>query len=572
MKHKTESENPNLKLTYFSYVITDEKYNIKDYDKDFYHFVEEKGDLINKKLSIFFPKEKFKRINEFIDVKSSNGNTYEMKQGKIKINNFQYYIFFFADNSLTDELENQIDYLNKQQYLYSEMFNKLEEGIYMTDEKGKTIYVNDAFLNLSGLSREELIGKTVYELRDKDILPNSCCARVIETKDSVSTINNYYTGQKCLVSGSPIRDEKGNLKRTIAVIRDVTELEMLMKNIAKEESLSMSFSKRITGLGTKSTERDVIITKNSKMKSLYEKADKVADVDSSILILGETGVGKDFLTTYIHTQSPRKDKGNLIKINCGAIPEHLIESELFGYEEGAFTGAQRGGKKGLFEEAGEGTIFLDEIGDMPYTLQVKLLNALNDRKFYRIGGSKPMQFKARVIAATNSNLQELVKAKKFRADLYYRLNVVTLYIPPLRERKEDILPLASNFLDYYNNKHRRNCYFSPECMESFLMYKWPGNIRELKNIIERLILISEDAMIEDNLFKEQINQEPIQSEMSELFHKSKSKLPLKEQMEIHEKGIIEQTLKETETLKAAADRLNVDISTIVRKKKKYDIN
>jgi transcriptional regulator with PAS, ATPase and Fis domain len=308
------------------------------------------------------------------------------------------------------------------------------------------------------------------------------------------------------------------------------------------------------------------------MKSLYEKADRLADVDSSILILGETGVGKDFLTTYIHTQSPRKDRGNLIKINCGAIPEHLIESELFGYEEGAFTGAQRGGKKGLFEEAGEGTIFLDEIGDMPYTLQVKLLNALNDKKFYRIGGNRAIEFKARIIAATNANLKELVKEKKFRSDLYYRLNVVTLYIPPLRERKEDILPLASNFLDYYNSKHRRNCYFTPECMESFLMYKWPGNIRELKNIIERMILISEDVTIDESLFREQVSQEPIQNEMTELFQKSKSRLPLKEQMEIHEKGILERALSETETLKEAAERLKVDVSTIVRKKQKYNID
>src|SRR6056297_1889105 len=566
-----DSDKPNLKLIYFSYVITDDKFNIKEYDKDFYHFIDTKDDILNKKLSVFFPKADFNTFNEFVSVESIYEDTFKMKQENINLYNENLYIFFFADNSLTDELENQIDYLNKQQYLYSEMFNKLDEGIYMTDEKGKTIYVNDAFLNLSGLARDNLIGRTVYELKNTDVLPNSCCAKVIETKDSVSTINNYYTGQKCLVSGSPIRDENGNLKRTIAVIRDVTELEMLMKSIAKEENLAMSFSKRMEELGTKDSEREVIITKNSKMKSLYEKADKIVEVDSSILILGETGVGKDFLTTYIHTQSPRKDKGNLIKINCGAIPEHLIESELFGYEEGAFTGAQRGGKKGLFEEAGEGTIFLDEIGDMPYTLQVKLLNALNDRKFYRIGGSKPMQFKARVIAASNSNLQELVKAKKFRADLYYRLNVVTLYIPPLRERKEDILPLASNFLDYYNSKHRRNCYFSPECMESFLMYKWPGNIRELKNIIERLVLISEDVTISEDLFREQVSQEPLQNEMTELFQKSKSKLPLKEQMKIHEKKIIEQTLRETETLKEAADRLKVDVSTIVRKKQKYDI-
>ncbi len=567
-----DSDKPNLKLIYFSYVITDDKFNIKEYDKDFYHFIDTKDDILNKKLSVFFPKADFNTFNEFVSVESIYEDTFKMKQENINLYNENLYIFFFADNSLTDELENQIDYLNKQQYLYNEMFNKLEEGIYITDEKGKTLYVNDAFVNLSGLDRDDLIGKTVYNLRDNNTLPNSCCARVIKTKKSISTINNYYSGQKCLVSGSPIIDENGKLKRTIAVVRDVTELEMLMKSIAKKDNLSMAYSKKMKEMGTRPDEREAIITKNSKIKSLYEKADKLAQVDSSVLILGETGVGKDFLTTYIHSQSIRKDKGKLIKINCGAIPEHLIESELFGYEEGAFTGAQKGGKKGLFEEAGEGTIFLDEIGDMPYTLQVKLLNALNDKKFYKIGGNNSIEFKARIIAATNTDLKELVKEKKFRADLYYRLNVVTLFIPPLRERREDILPLVTNFLEYYNNKHKRNCYFSPECLESFLMYKWPGNIRELKNIIERLILISEDAMIDDSLFREQINQEPIQSEINELFHKSKSKLPLKEQMEIHEKGIIEQTLKETETLKEAADRLNVDISTIVRKKKKYDIN
>ncbi len=567
-----DSDKPNLKLINFSYVITDDKFNIKEYDRDFYHFIDIKEDILNKKLSLFFPNTYFNTYNEFVAVESIDGDKFKMKQENINLYNENLYIFFFADNSLTDELENQIDYLNKQQYLYSEMFNKLEEGIYITDEKGKTLYLNDAFVNLSGLNRDNLIGKTVYELRDNNTLPNSCCARVIETKKSISTINNYYSGQKCLVSGSPIVDESGELRRTIAVVRDVTELEMLMKSIAKEDNLSMAYSKQMEEMGTKPDEREAVVTKNFKMKSLYEKADKLAEVDSSVLILGETGVGKDFLTTYIHSQSKRKEKGKLIKINCGAIPEHLIESELFGYEEGAFTGAQKGGKKGLFEEAGEGTIFLDEIGDMPYTLQVKLLNALNDKKFYKIGGNKSIEFKARIIAATNSELKKLVKEKKFRADLYYRLNVVTLFIPPLRERREDVLHLATNFLEYYNNKHRRNCYFSSECLESFLMYKWPGNIRELKNIIERLILISEDAVIADNLFREQINQEPIQSEMSELFHKSKSKLPLKEQMKIHEKEIIEQTLKYSKTLKEAASRLNVDISTVVRKKKKYRIN
>lgn len=475
------------------------------------------------------------------------------------------------DNTIIDELEKQISYLNKQQYLYNEMLNKLEEGIYITDEEGTTLFVNDAFVNLSGLSRSTLIGKTVYELRDRNILPNSCCSKVIEIKKPYSTINNYYEGQKCLVSGSPITDSDGNLTRVISVIRDVSELDMLMKNIAKEKTLGLSYSKIIESNKNIKDHDELVISNNLEMKSIYKKAKRLANVDSTVLILGETGVGKDFLASYIHAMSERSKKGDLIKINCGAIPEHLIESELFGYEEGAFTGAQKGGKKGLFEEANNGTLFLDEIGDMPYTLQVKLLNAINDRKFYRIGGNKPVNFNARIIAATNANLEKYVKEKKFREDLYYRLNVVTLRIPSIRNRKEDIIPLTQQFLEYYNNRYRRNYFFSPECIEKFLMYSWPGNIREMKNLIERLVLLSEDICISSDLFMEQITSNDGDGSLSGDFFIKDNGISLKEKMDQYEKAIIERTLITTKTLKEAAKKLDVDISTIVRKKQKYSI-
>ena len=305
---------PNLELLYFSYVVTDDKYNIKEFDDHFYHFTKENEDIKNKKLTLHFNNIRYDYFDNFYEVENKYGDRFYLMQRRFDLNDDELYLFLLTDYKIYKQLENQISYLNKQQYLYNELFNKLEDGIYITDEWGKTLYVNDSFVNLSGLERDDLIGQTVYELRDERILPNSCCAKVIETRGPVSTINNYYKGQKCLVSGSPIYDEKGHLKRTIAVIRDVSELDMLMKKIAKEETLSLIYTKKLNSVDTKSNDKDIVIFNNKKMKSLYTKADRLAQVDSTVLILGETGVGKDFLATYIHSGSERAKDGNIIKM------------------------------------------------------------------------------------------------------------------------------------------------------------------------------------------------------------------------------------------------------------------
>lgn len=546
------------------FVITDNKLNVL-YCNDYFKNNITKTDILNKKITMFFHDINVDKDKSLYSVKNKDNSGYYVIHNKFKLYNHDLYNFFFYDFTIGSELHKQIERLNSQQYLYNEMLNKLQDGIYITDEKGTTIYANDAFLNLSGLTRDQIIGNTVYDLRKNNILPNSCCARVIETLAPVSTINHYYKGQRCLVSGSPIFDEKGNLARTIAVIRDVTELDMLMKTIAKEQNLFIQSDYKVDTEVMEDDPEDIL--NNIKMKNIYEKAKKISKVDSTVLILGETGVGKDFIAKYIHSISHRS-KGKFIKINCGAVPEHLLESEFFGYEEGAFTGALKGGKKGLFEEADGGTLYLDEIGDMPYTLQVKLLSAINDKMFYRIGGTHPIEFNARIIAATNHDLKQLVEEKKFRADLYYRLNVVTIVIPPLRNRKEDIIPLSAQFLEYYNNKYGKNCYFSSGCLQSFLIYDWPGNIRELKNIIERMILMADGAEIGTDLFREHLML-PGGTDSPDLF--TTGTKTLKEKIEEYEKEIIESTLAVSKNMKEAALRLGIDISTLVRKKQKYDI-
>jgi transcriptional regulator with PAS, ATPase and Fis domain len=303
------------------------------------------------------------------------------------------------------------------------------------------------------------------------------------------------------------------------------------------------------------------------MKNVFEKALKVAAVDATVLLLGETGVGKDFLAKFIHDASERKKQGHFVKINCGAIPETLLESELFGYERGAFTGADKQGKAGLFEIAKHGTLFLDEIGEIPRALQVKLLNALQDKKIYRLGGTNVIELQARIIAATNADLEKLIDEGKFRKDLYHRLNVVTIHIPALRDRYDDILPMAMSFLAEFNGQYGRNCYFSPKTLELFLSYDWPGNIRELKNTVERLVIMSNADCILPQSFEESVSVDrPDLAAGADV-----PGGPLRDRLRRYEEQCIREAIDRTATLYEAADLLQIDLSTLVRKKQRYNI-
>ena len=294
---------------------------------------------------------------------------------------------------------------------------------------------------------------------------------------------------------------------------------------------------------------------------------RVAQVDSTVLITGESGTGKELLAETIHANSARKE-GPFIKVNCGAIPESLLESELFGYDAGAFTGARKEGKAGYFELANSGTLFLDEIGDLPLNLQVKLLRVIQSREIVRVGGIKPLKVDIRIVAATNRNLVDMVRRKEFREDLYYRLNVVPINVPPLRQRKEEIPSLVVHFLQVFNRKYKQVKRISPEVIDLFMEYDWPGNVRELENLMERLVVItpSDTITVQDlpshfgNLAKDWSNKVHVLDIV-----------PLREAVESVEKQILEKAYVQFRTTRQMARALKVDASTVVRKAAKYGI-
>ena len=310
-----------------------------------------------------------------------------------------------------------------------------------------------------------------------------------------------------------------------------------------------------------------LIGKSPAMKEIFEKIKAIAETDVPVLIYGESGTGKELIADAIQRISPRKDKP-YIKINCAAIPETLFESELFGYEKGAFTGATET-KKGKLEMANEGTIFLDEIGDMPLSLQPKLLRIIEDALVYPLGAKEPIKINVRFIYATSKNLKELIKAEKFREDLFYRINVIPVYIPPLRERKEDIPVLIEYFVDFFSKKyHKSNIKISPSAYEALLSYDYPGNVRELKHAIERAVLLSKNGIIDLKNLPEELS--PFHSFEKNCFINNFS---LKECMEKFEKNLIIKTLEECSWKKTeAAKKLGISRKALWEKLKIYGID
>jgi len=355
------------------------------------------------------------------------------------------------------------------------VFDNLYNGIYVVDGQGVTIGVNKTFEEMSGFTNKELAGRSLYELVGKDnYFSGSASLLVLERKRPVTATYSTSTNRKFLVKGRPIFNDQGDIEYIINTIWDLTVVQYsqpIDADTARNQLLS----------------EDDLITCSDKMMAVVDLALRVAATDSTILLTGESGVGKSLLAKTVHRSSERKNKP-LLQINCAAIPESLIESELFGYESGAFTGADSKGKAGLFEMAEGGTVFLDEISELPLHLQSKLLGAIQDKEFYRVGGRQLQRVDFRLIAATNKNLVQLVSEGKFREDLYYRLNVVPISLPPLRERREDIPTLIQHFTDKYNRKYNSYKKFSENLINQLVGMPWKGNIRELENTVERSIV------------------------------------------------------------------------------------
>ena len=365
------------------------------------------------------------------------------------------------------------------------------ESIFITDGEGNIIYVNQLAAERLGSQREYLIGKNVRELVKSGLYQRSTVLMAIETKKPCAASLDERKGN---VSHSvPVLDEDGDV---IMVVTDnmsterYKEWEQLLSQQMKETE---RLRRELDHLRLQ--DHSTLIAESPAMRNVMSLINTVAPTDSNVIILGESGTGKDMMARLIHQRSHRQANA-FISINCAAIPDQLLESELFGYEGGAFTGALSKGKIGLFEAASGGTVFLDEIGDMPLSLQSKLLRALENHEIRRVGGVKNIPIDVRIICATNANLHDMVEAKTFREDLYYRLSVFLITLPPLRERKEDIIPLAENFLSALNERYNEKKILSSTTVETMLRHRWPGNIRELRNVVERIFVVSEGDELE----------------------------------------------------------------------------
>lgn len=450
----------------------------------------------------------------------------------------------------------------------------IKDGIYVLDKDLNTLYVNKAYEKITGLSYDLLKTKTAFDNLREGLTSNAVSPMVIEKKIPISLIQRFPNGKTALITGTPVFNKDRTLTNVIVTVSDVTEQNNLYEKLIREKILAETEQDDI-----KKIAESLIVYKSAMMEKIVSFVTRLAKTDSPVLITGETGVGKELIAKLIYQTSLRSEKPFVV-INCAAIPPNLAESELFGYVDGAFTGAKKGGYVGVFERAHTGTVFLDEIGELPLDLQSKLLRTLQEYTVSRIGDNKNIKVDFRVIAATNRNLFEMTEEGKFRSDLYYRLNVINVNIPPLRVRKEDIIPLIKIKVDKLNTKYHFHKSFGKPALEYLLSYDWPGNVRELHNTIERIYLCTEmdtitkeDVFIYGNFHSTHSGASAPRNNLAQTEKEySTLPIPLKTQLAEYEKKLICETLKNTKSMKEAAKILDIDPSTLTRKCQQYHIN
>lgn len=375
-------------------------------------------------------------------------------------------------------------------------------NIFVCNGEGKIIFVNQSTATTFGLTKEQTLALNTRDIVGNDIINRSTTIEALEKREAVIGSFKSKNGQEYFAISTPLFDENGNVSLVMTYSQEKSQMTTFFDVIEKEQKRAEKYKHAYSYMASRHNGNEEIVVRNKTMQMLYDFVERIAKTDSTILIVGETGTGKDVMAEYIHNNSFRNAE-TFIPVNCSAIPPALMESEFFGYEKGAFTGAERSGKPGLFELANEGTLFLDEIGELSLSMQAKLLRVLETGTYYRVGGTKAIHTNARLLAATNRNLQEMVLNKTFREDLYYRLNIIPIEILPLRERKEEIEPLAEYFLAKLNKKYSLQRRFSPEVFKEFREYYWPGNIRELRNSVERLVFTSTQDLLTSSSLNDQ---------------------------------------------------------------------
>ena len=471
-------------------------------------------------------------------------------------------ISVFQEISEFENIASELDAYKQMNSQLDAVFDSSFDGLFITDGNGTILKCNRSSERLIGHPEAEIIGKSVTDLISQGYIDKSVTLEVIKKKASLTILQKIRNGKTIIVTGTPVFDETGDIKFVVTNERDITALNRMKLRLREYRDLA---EKRIAITTGQPFSDSNITVVDKKTRRVFQTAEIAAKFDTTVLIQGETGVGKGRLARFIHDASHRKE-GPFVNINCGAIPHQLIESELFGYRKGAFTGANPSGKRGLFQTADGGTLFLDEISEIPPDVQVKFLKAIEDREIQGVGDIRPRKVDVRIIAASNRDIKKLVAAGAFRKDLFFRLNVVPIRIPPLRERRDDIFPLISHFLEKLNEKFGSQKTISPGAMDLLTVYEYPGNIRELENIVERIMILSPESEIRLKHLPAFLSIPNCDQAIAD---PGAAGLTLKQALSRYEHTIINAAIREHGSKAGAARALGVDPSTIVRKCQKY---
>ena len=444
--------------------------------------------------------------------------------------------------------------------------NQIKVGIYVTDGSGVTLLINDESTKAGKLTKEQVVGRNMKDLVDMGFVMESVASKIMVSGKEESIIQHLGSGGQLFVTGTPVF-RNGKIEYIVCTERDLTEILSLKDILKEKESKELKLEKEIEYLRNTSFEvTDAFQTVDMKMKLLAEKALRVARLDIGILLMGESGTGKEVFANLIYRNSSRVG-APYIKINCAAIPESLIESELFGYEKGSFTGADKEGKPGIFELADKGTLFLDEIGELSIRMQSKLLRVLQEKEIMRIGGKKTIPVDVRIIAATNRDLKKEIDTGNFREDLFYRLNIMPITIPPLRERRDDIALLAKNFVYNFSKKYGIQKTLNEDAVGELKKHHWPGNVRELENVMERLVISFDGPEITKFQIGRLLSSEDQSADLIDF----REEASLDQMMEDHEKQILSEMMKKYDTATEICRVLNVNKSTLSRRLDKYGL-
>ncbi len=461
-----------------------------------------------------------------------------------------------------DVKQEQLEHYKQINSELETIFDMAFDQITVADGDGVFLRISKSCEENFGWPREKILGSSAYDLEKHGVFSRSATVAVLEEKQEVTLIQETLGKKKLMVTGKPMYDEHGNIYRVINISKDITELETLKNELKDTEDLLATIREQLVKQNTSPT--SVFIGNSDAMKPVMDFIDLVAPFNTTVLIQGETGVGKSVFARRIHDLGPNKNDP-FIHINCGAIPSELLESELFGYVSGAFTNASKKGKEGLFTAAKNGTVFLDEISEMSLPLQVKLLHVLQEKHIMKLGDTVSCEVKARIITAANKELKGLVKQGKFREDLYYRLSIVPIVIPPLYERKEDVILLAQYFIQKMNERYNLHKNFTDEALKSLMKYRWPGNVRELENTVERLIIMTQNNTIEvtdiEKLYSTSDSVTSVETEVK----------TLPEILAEVEKKVLIDAVNEYKTTRQIGEALGIDQSTVVKKMQKYNI-